>query len=163
MVEIDAMLLALWNNYKVSVSRIYVNAQELMNITTASLSNASGPLVRYDVSADGENYDLTASGTVSFYYNPFMPGGGQRIPIIVHPTLTPGTMLAYADQLPPYFKNNNTPTVAEVICRRDYYAIDWAPVTREWQFGVYSSEVLAVYAPFCIAVLTGIGNSVATS
>jgi hypothetical protein len=156
--EIDTMLLNLWNNYRVTVDYIYVNAQELTNITTKVLSNSTAPLLRYDVSGDGSHYDMVASGTVSFYFNPYLPGGGRRIPIIVHPTLPPGTILAYAESLPPYFKQNNTPTVAEILCRRDYYAIDWAPFTREWQFGVYSSNALAVYAPFCVAVISGIGN-----
>lgn len=156
--EIDTMLLALWNTYRVTVDYIYVNAQELTNITTKVLSNSTAPLLRYDVSGDGGHYDMVASGTVSFYFNPYLPGGGRRIPIIVHPTLPPGTILCYAESLPPYFKQNNTPTVAEVICRRDYYAIDWAPFTREHQFGVYSSSALAVYAPFCVSVISGIGN-----
>lgn len=158
--EIDTMLLNLWSNYKVTVDYIYVNAQELMNLTTAVLSNSTAPLLRYDKDASGDHYELVASGTVAFYFNPFIPGGGRKIPVIVHPTLPPGTVLCYAESLPPYFKQNNTPTVAEVLCRRDYYAIDWAPFTREWQFGVYSSNCLAVYAPFCVAVLSGIGNGV---
>lgn len=160
--EIDAMLLYLWNTFRVTVDNLWVNAQELMNLTTAVLDNASAPLLRYDHDASGEHYELVASGTVAFYFNPFLPGGGRKIPVMVHPTLPPGTILAYAESLPPYFKQNNTPTVAEVLCRRDYYAIDWAPFTREWQFGTYSSNVLAVYAPFCVAVLSGIGNGVNT-
>ena len=157
-VEIDTLLLNLWNNYKVTVDYLYVNAQELMNITSKVLNGSSAPLLRYETMNDGDHYELVASGTVAFYFNPFIPGGGRKIPVIVHPTLPPGTILAYAESLPPYFKQNNTPTVAEVLCRRDYYAIDWAPFTREWQFGVYSSNCLAVYAPFCVAVLSGIGN-----
>ncbi len=162
-VEIDAIFTTMWNNYRTTPDVIFVNAQELVNITKACLSNASGPLLRYEVNADGDHYDLTAAGTVSFYYNPFIPGGGRKIPIMVHPTIPPGTILMYADRLPPYFKTNNTPAVAEVLCRRDYYSIDWAQRTREYEFGVYSEEVLAVYAPFCLSVLTGVGNAVIAS
>lgn len=158
-VEIDDMLMSLWENFKVTVDEIWVNAQELKNITRGVLSNASGPLLRFDKDASGEKYDLTASGTISFYFNPYIPGG-RKILIMVHPTLPPGTMVAYAKSLPPYFKSNSTPNVAEVITRRDYYAQEWAMTTREYQFGVYSEETLAVYAPFCLGVITGIGNGI---
>jgi hypothetical protein len=50
---------------------LYVNSQELKNITTKVLSNASGPLLRYDAPADGSGgeYELTASGVIQYYYN----------------------------------------------------------------------------------------------
>ena len=50
------------------------------------------------------------------------------------------------------------PNVAEVKCRQDYYAIDWPPVTRQRQKGVYVEEILAVYAPFAMGVITNIAN-----
>ncbi len=157
-VQIDNMLLYMWNTFRVSLSELWVNAQELKNITKKVLDNSSGPLLRYDTSADGEHYDLVASGTISFYFNPYVPNGGQKIPVNVHPTIPPGTILGYAESLPPYFKSNATPVVAEVLCRRDYYSRDWADTTREYQFGTYAETVLAVYAPFCLGVITGIAD-----
>jgi hypothetical protein len=154
-VEIDTMLVSMWNNYKVTVDVIYVNAQELTNITKRVLNGSSAPLLR--VMGDSDGFDVTGYGVISFYHNPYIPGG-RKIPIMVHPTLPPGTILGYAKNLPPYFKTNSTPNVAEVLTRRDYYSKEWADVTREYQFGVYSEEVLAVYAPFCLGVITGIGN-----
>ena len=50
------------------------------------------------------------------------------------------------------------PNVAEVKTRQDYYPIDWPPVTRQRQVGVYVEEVLAVYAPFAMGVITNIAN-----
>jgi hypothetical protein len=43
-VEIDNMLSAMWNQYKVTVDVIYVNAQELKNITYRVLNGSSAPL-----------------------------------------------------------------------------------------------------------------------
>lgn len=158
-VEIDDMIEYQWNTFRSSIEMLFVNGQELRNITKGVLTGASAPLVRYDVDgSDDSNYDLVASGTVSFYFNPYLPGGGRRIPIIVHPYLPPGTIFGYGKSIPPYFKKSNMGVSAEVICKRDYYSIDWAPTTREYQFGTYSEEVLALYAPFQTAVLTSIGN-----
>jgi hypothetical protein len=160
-VEIDTMLLAMWNSYRLSPTVIYVNAQEQKNITTKCLTNSSGPLVRYNVSADaerGEHYGISASGVVRWYYNPFSVDSGFDIPIKVHPDLPPGTILALCERLPVWYQSNQTPNVAEVLTRRDYYRVDWPLRTRRREFGVYAEETLAVYAPFGVGILTNIGN-----
>jgi hypothetical protein len=154
--EIDNMLLQMWNTYRLSPTVIYVNAQEQKNITSKCLTNASGPLVRYNVDASqSAPYEFTASGVVRWYYNPFT---GTEIPMPVHPDLPPGTILAYCERLPAWYQSNETPNVAEVLTRRDYYRIDWPVRTRRREFGVYAEEVLAIYASFGIGILTNIGN-----
>jgi hypothetical protein len=159
-VEIDTMFQTMWNNFELSPTVLYVNAQELRNITTKVLSNASGPLLRYDTAADGSDgeYQLTASGTVQFYYNPFAIYGGLRIPIKIHPRVPPGTIIGWAENLPIQYQSNEVPNVAEIKTRQDYYQIDWPIVTRQRQVGVYAEEVLAVYAPFAMGVITNIAN-----
>jgi hypothetical protein len=153
--EIDALLIQMWNLYKVTVDVIWCNAQELSNITSRVLNGSSAPILR--AMTDGDGFDITGYGVISFYHNPYIPGG-RKIPIIIHPTIPPGTLLAYAKSLPAYYKSNSTPNVAEVLTRRDYYAQDWPIVTREYQYGVYSEQLLALYAPFAVGILTGIGN-----
>lgn len=153
--EIDTMLTQMWNLYKVTVDVIWVNAQELSNITSRVLNGSSAPLLR--VLGDSDGFDVTGYGVISFYHNPYIPGG-RKIPIIVHPTLPPGTLLAYAKSLPSYYKSNAVPNVAEVLTKRDYYAQEWPLTTREYQYGVYSEQVLALYAPFAVGIITGIGN-----
>ena len=158
--EIDTMFQAMWNNFELSPTVLYVNAQELKNITTKVLSNSSGPLLRYDTPADGSEgeYQLTASGVVQFYYNPFAIYGGLRIPIKIHPRVPPGTIIGWAENLPIQYQSNEVPNVAELKTRQDYYQIDWPIVTRQRQVGVYAEEVLAVYAPFAMGVITNITN-----
>jgi hypothetical protein len=159
--EIDNMLVQMWNAYRVSPTALYVNAQEQKNITTKCLTNASGPLIRYNVAADGDNggpYGVSASGVVRWYYNPFSVDGGFDIPVKVHPDLPPGTILALCERLPVWYQSNQTPNVAEVLTRRDYYRVDWPLHTRRREFGVYAEETLAVYAPFGVGILTNIGN-----
>ena len=61
------MLRQMWNNYRLSPTVIYVNAQEQKNITAKCLTNASGPLLRYKSTADGDSagpYGVTAAGIV---------------------------------------------------------------------------------------------------
>jgi hypothetical protein len=158
--EIDAMFESMWDQYQVSPTVLYVNAQELKNITDKVLSSGSGPLLRYDAPADGSSggYQLTASGIVQFYYNPFAINGGLRIPIRIHPRVPPGTIIGWAENLPVQYQSNEVPNIAEIKTRQDYYQINWPVVTRQRQIGVYAEEVLAVYAPFAMGVITNIGN-----
>jgi len=158
-VEIDTLLQSMWDNYRLSPTVLYVNSQELRNITAKVLSNSSGPLLRYDVSADGgDPYALVASGTVEFYFNPFALDGGVKIPVKVHPDLPPGTLIGWCEQLPPAYQSNEVPNVAEIKTRRDYYRVDWPLRTRQREVGVYAEEVLAIYAPFALGAITNIAN-----
>ena len=158
--EIDTMFQTMWDNFELSPTVLYVNSQELKNITTKVLTNNSGPLLRYETPADGSagEYQLTASGVIQYYYNPFAINGGLRIPIRIHPRVPPGTIIGWAENLPIQYQSNEVPNVAEVKVRQDYYQIDWPIVTRQRQVGVYAEEVLAVYAPFAMGVISNIGN-----
>lgn len=157
--EIDAMLMNMWNNFQVSVDVLYVNAQELKNITSKVLNASSGPLLQYTQNPGNAEYHMTAGGTVGFYYNPFMaPGAGQRIPIKIHPKVPPGTIIGWAANLPIQYQSNEVPNIAQILTRQDYYQINWPLLTRQRQIGVYSEQVLAVYAPFAFGVISNIAN-----
>lgn len=160
-VEIDTMLRTMWDSYRISPTVIYVNSQELANITAKVLNGSSAPLLRYNVEADQAGmveYKLTAAGVVSFYFNPFTADGGVRIPIKIHPNLAAGTIIGWSEKLPPWYVSNQTPQVAEVLTRRDYYTEDWTKTTRAQYYGVYAQEALAVYAPFALGIITNISN-----
>jgi len=160
--EIDTMFQAMWNKSLISPTVMYVNSQELLNLTKRVMNGASSPLLRFVTETDaagGVEYRATAAGVVAFYYNPFTPDGGVRIPINIHPNLAPGTILTWAENLPPWYVSNAVPEVAAVQTRQDYYAEVWPKVSRSQYYGIYSQEVLAVYAPFAIGILNNISNS----
>jgi len=156
--EIDTMLQSMWDNYRISPTVLYVNSQELRNITNKVLTSGNSSLLRYENNAAGMPYSAVAGGTVEFYFNPFAGDGGVKMPIKVHPDLPPGTIIAYAEQLPAWYQNNEVPNVAEMLTRRDYYRMDWPARTRQREYGVYAEEVLAVYATFAMGVITNIAN-----
>lgn len=158
-VEIDNMLQSMWDNYRISPTVIYVSSQEIKNITNKVLTGGSGNLLRYNSDdKGGDGYHLTAGGTIEYYFNPFSHTGGMKMPIKVHPDVPAGTIVAYAEHLPAWYQNNEVPNVAEVLCRRDYYRMDWPLRTRQREYGVYAEEVLAVYATFGLGIITNIAN-----
>lgn len=153
--EIDTMLQTMWDTYQVSPSVLFVNSQQLKDITNRSLGNtANAPIVQMQ-GADRTNF--MAGNVVDTYFNPFSTNGGYKIPIRVHPTLPAGTILGWTDNLPVQYQSNNVPNVAEIKTRKDYYQIVWPLVTRAHQTGVYAEEVLAVYFPPAIGIITNIG------
>lgn len=159
--EIDLLLKGMWDASLLSPTVGYVNSQELRNITNKTLNGASAPLLRYFTETDANGtaeYKLTAAGVVAFYFNPYTPDGGVKIPINIHPNLAPGTTLWWAEHLPPWYVSNSVPETAVVQTRQDYYAEVWPKTTRAQYYGVYTQEALAVYVPFAIGMLTNIGN-----
>ena len=74
---------------------------------------------------------------VGFYFNPFSLNGNQIILIRLHPSIPAGSIFFWAQNLPAQYESANVPQVAQVQCRRDYYQIDWAPITRANETGVY--------------------------
>ena len=159
-VEIDDMLRSMWDNWQLSATVIYVNSQELMNITRKVLTGPSAsPLLQIMTNPESGTVNMLAGGIVGFYFNPFTADGGRKIPIKIHPTLPPGIILGWAEDLPVQYQSNNVPNVAEVKVRQDYYQLDWPLRTRAQEFGVYSEEVLAVYAPFAMGIIKNIANA----
>jgi hypothetical protein len=156
--EIETMLKSMWDNYQVSPTIIFVNSQELKNITAKVLSTSSASLLTYFADPNVGYAKLQAGGVIEFYYNKYTMGGGVKIPIMIHPTLPPGTIMAWAEDLPMQYQSSEVPNVAEVHLRRDYYQIDWPLRTRLYESGIYSEETLAVYAPFATGIITNIAD-----
>jgi hypothetical protein len=161
--QVDTMFQTMWNTALLSPTVGYLNSQELLNVTNKVLAGGSStaPLVRYYTEMDqsgGMEYKLTAAGVVSYYYNPFTPDGGVRIPLNIHPYLAPGTMLFWAENLPPWYVSNAVPECAVMQTRQDYYAEVWPKTTRAQFYGVYTQEVMAMYVPFSMGIITNIGN-----
>lgn len=156
--EIDVMLRAMWDNYQLSPTVIYANSQEINNITKKVMAVTGGSLLQVNRAAN-EPHMIVAGGMIAGYFNPFMPNGGAMINVLIHPKVPPGTILAYCEELPAYYQNNEVANVAEIKCRQDYYQVDWPVRTRKYETGVYSENVLAVYCPFAMGVITNITNA----
>ncbi len=153
--EIDAALKAQWDTNRLSPSKIWVSSQEAANINKKVLAATGVPLFR--INLDIESKPAVIGGSmVAGYFNKFAPGGGQVIPMEIHPYLTAGTLLMQTERLP--YPLSNVNNVAQIKCRRDYHQVDWPITSRVYQFGVYVDEVLQVFGPFSFCLLQNIGN-----
>jgi hypothetical protein len=158
-VEINAALEAFWNNYRLSPDIMYVNAQELLNITNKVIAGGGVPLFRFNVDAQAggvADVTLTAGAVIGTYLNKFTMGGGQLVRIMLHPNLPPGTILFRCERIP--YPLTDVTNVIQVKTRREYYQIEWPLRTRQWESGVYYSGVLQNYFPPAFGMITNIGN-----
>ncbi len=153
-VEIDAALKSFWDNYRLSPTDIYVNSQELMNISKKVLGAASTSAQRFAFNVD---QGVIAGGTlVRSYLNKFGMNGAQEIPIRLHPNMPPGTILFYCDQLP--YPLSNVANVVQMRMRRDYYQIEWPLRSRKYEYGIYCDGVCQCYFPPAFGVIKNIAN-----
>jgi len=149
-VEINELFRHMWDNYRLSPTRIYVNAQEADNITKKVLQ-ATAAQIPYVTGSE-----FVAGMRVKSLLNRFAMGVAPEVPLEIHPNLPPGTLVAVTEQLP--YPINGVPNVMEMRLRQDYYQIEWPQRTRKYESGVYFDGVFAHYFPPSIGIITNIGN-----
>ena len=157
--QIDNVLRAMWDNYQLSPEVIWCSAQEADNIANKLYGGTATGKVRYSITLNPSGE--VQAGVAGIQYNNLYAqpaNGSPTVPIRVHPTLTPGTMLFWLNNLPAQYLAANVPVVAQVQARRDYYQIPWPQVTRRQETGVYAETVLKNYFPPALAILTNIAN-----
>lgn len=159
--EIESDLQFLWNNYQAQPDAIWVSADVRAALESAVIYSSTGQnsyIFQYTRDSQG---GLLGGFLVTAYKSKYSinQAGGDAIPIRLHPQFPQGTML-YDINTNPY-PASRVPAVRTFLTQRDYYAIEWPVVTRQWTFGTYVHEVLAHYMPWISAIRTGIGPFVA--
>jgi len=150
-VEINELFRHMWDNYRLSPTRIYVNAQEADNITKKVLQ-ATAAQIPYVTGSE-----FVAGMRVKSLLNRFAMGVAPEVPLEIHPNLPPGTLVAVTEQLP--YPISGVPNVMEMRLRQDYYQIEWPQRTRKYESGVYFDGVFAHYFPPSIGIITNIANA----
>ena len=151
-VEIDAFLKNRWDLYRLNPEIIWVSSREANTITQAVLTGTSTPAFRFNINA--EQGMLAGGMMVATYLNKYGMNGTTTVQIRQHPNMPAGTILATQSTLP--YDLADVPNVIQIRTRQDYYMIEWPLRTRKWEYGVYADEVLQVYFPPALSVITGI-------
>jgi hypothetical protein len=152
-VEIDAMLKAFWDLYRLSPSVIWVNSQEAQNIYIKVLTATTSGATRF---VESDLAGMRGGSMIRSYLNKFTMGGAAEIPIKIHPNMPPGTVLFQTESLP--YPLSNVPAVLEMDIRQEYYQLEWQLRTRKYEYGVYVDEVLKHYFPSAFGIITNIAN-----
>lgn len=118
--EIESKLFQpLWTAVKCSPTALMVNAAQAQEI--ANLILASGSATTYLQTDSAGRVNVTAGGRVGSVVN--APAGGVTVPIEVHVSLPPGTIIARTDRVP--FPQANIASVLEQRCLRDTAQYDY--------------------------------------
>lgn len=152
-VEFETAFLSFYNKYRLSPTKIYVSARDLVNITKKIISNGGAPLLKLNANINSTTNGIAAGVVVGSYWNKVV---GQEVPIVVHPNCPEGTVFMFTARLP--YPLANVPNVCRMLMRQDYYQIEWPLRTRKYEYGVYADGVLQHYAPFSMGIICNIAN-----
>jgi hypothetical protein len=118
--EIEAdLFVPLWNQVKCSPTAIMVNASQAQEIANLILGSSSA--TTYLNTDSSGRVSVSAGGRVGSIIN--APAGGIDVPIEVHVSLPPGTIIARTDRVP--FPQANISSVMEYRALRDTAQFDY--------------------------------------
>lgn len=153
-VEIDAMLRAFWDQFRLSPDIMWVSAQEANNITQKVLTGSANPAFRFNMTA--QQNGIMGGMFVSSYLNKFSPNGPEAIEVKIHPNVPTGTIVFWSDEIP--YPTSNVGNVIQKKLRRDYYQLEWPLRSRKYEYGVYMDGVLQCFFPPAFGLLMNIAN-----
>jgi len=113
------LFLPLWNQIKSSPTALMVSAAQAQEIANLILSQPSA--VTYLQTDEAGRANVTGGGRIGSLIN--APAGGISVPIEVHTSLPPGTIIARTDRVP--FPQANISSVLECRCLRDTAQFDY--------------------------------------
>lgn len=152
-VEIDAMLVQMYNNTRTQPDEIFLNVQQAIDINNKVLAAGGHPLIQLivDMSQPDALARLAAGGVYGAYVSPVT---GKIIKLTTHPNMPAGTIMFWTDSLP--YDLNNVPNLVQISCRRDYWQQEWPQKTNKYEYGTYADETLQNYFPPAFGLLQGI-------
>ena len=151
-VEIDAMLLSMWQNARLGPTRLLMADQQAYDISKKILAGTTSAAQRFVIQTQ---QDAIKGGVmVRQYFNRFTMGAAQAVEIEIHPDMPQGTILALTDTLP--YSLSNVTNVYQMKMRQEYYQIEWPLRSRKWEYGIYADGVLQHYFPPSMGVITNI-------
>lgn len=150
-VEINTALRSFWDNRKLSPDILWVSAQQAIDISNKVVANGGAPLIRLMADATGNRSNITSGFMLDAILNKLT---GTMVTMRVHPNMPSGTMLFTSSTLP--YPLSGVSNVYQIKTRREYYQLEWPLRTRKYEYGVYADELLQVYAPFSLGVISGV-------
>ncbi len=154
--EIDAALLSLYDNYKLGPQVMLVDAGTAQSINRKTIAAGGAPLFRFNMDGQsGKVLDVTANSMVGSYLNPFT---GQLVKLETHPWFPQGTILGLTTDLP--YTTPNVPKPYKLVPRvADWQEYEWPLVSRKRVHGQYLTAALIAYTPWAFFLLQNVGQN----
>ena len=156
-VEIDAVLQALWDTRRTGPTGIMVNSQQANDIYKKVMAGGSSGSFRLVAGAADGRQGISGGSIVREYVNKFGMGNKKVIPIEIHPNMPSGTIFFDCNEVPSVYTKANVPGPYSVRTRQDYYSVEWPRYKRQYEYGVYCDSCPQVYIPFAFGILSNVG------
>lgn len=150
--QFNTLLKDRWDNYRLTPDTIWLNSQEMISLKVLIVKNGGAPLIRMVGDLDKAAANIVAGAVVGEYLDPIR---GRLMKIRVHPFQSPGTIL-FTTKEAPYAGSKVPGTLAQMICRQEYYSTLWPQRTRKREYGVYVDETLCCYFPPAFGVINNV-------
>lgn len=157
--QIDTALLSLWNNSRISPTRMLVSAQQHMDISNKIIATG-GATTMFDPTNLTQRQNGVSGGFVNTYVN--KAANGMPIDMVTEPNLPNGTVVLISDSLP--YPDNSVTNVYEVETQQEYQQLEYPPARvmsnalggPRYDLEVRAIEVFKSFAPFTAAVLQNV-------
>ena len=160
--EFEAVMDYLWQNYKITIDKIYVGGNLIDSISKAILTASGGGTAaqRLNFNMD-EGGRITGGVKVVQYRSKYSTTGAAKVlDVITHPWLPNGVVYFDLINNPYPAAGNSIPAVRRIVSLEDHFSIKWPYRKLQHEMGVYCFETMEHYIPFGTAVLTGCANKV---
>ena len=149
-VEIEDQLQSIWNNYRISPTVLFINAQEGKSIKKLAIGSSTANSVRITVTPDGKN-EFGAGSAVNSYWSPYTQ---QWIEIVTSVHMAPGKIFAVGETVP--YPESEVPNNLEVELQQEYYGEMFARVTRSTPVGVTCIGAQKLYLPGACGIIANL-------
>jgi hypothetical protein len=147
--DVNTMLKNIWDNARGNPDVLFMQSQQSLDLTNKVLAANGAPT--FFVNQDAAKAAIQAGWRVSSFLNPIT---GKAIPVVVHPYMDPGLILALQMEAP--FSVESIENTMEIETRQDYLMLDYPMVKPAWEFEVLVDEVLKVYFPSACGIIRNI-------
>jgi hypothetical protein len=144
--EMNTFFSNMYKTWKTGPTDAWCSSNMAVTIDKLIVGNSGAPI--FLATADGTSGPKSGSnnfrrpGRVSTILN---KANNSEVDLHVHPNCPDGMIMFTSSKVPfPSFGRGNP---VEVHFQRDYHAIDWLPTRRAYEYGIYTNETLALYAP----------------
>lgn len=159
--EFETVLDYLWQNYKITVDKIYVGGALIGAVSKAIMTAAAGPGAQRMVFESNAAGQLVGGTKVVQYRSKYSTSGAAKVlDVMTHPWLPDGVIYFDLINNPYPAAGNSIPAVRRIMSLEDHFSIKWPYRKLQHELGVYCFETLQNYIPFGTAVLTGVANKV---
>jgi len=155
-VEIETDLESFWDTSRLLPDDILMSGQDLKNVSAKIISGGTNPIYRITLDGQAGKGNVSGGALVRTYLGKFAMGGGKEITLTLHPDMPPGTIFYRTKKLP--YRVQGLANICQVRTQQEWRQVDWAPVHRSWDYGIYANETFEMHFSPAFGVRSNIAN-----